>query len=288
VLGEVSSRCSGATINKYINTYHLFAKYLIHEHIRTKEELGWVWELQHHKENPKQRVIFSAWEMERFLKYEDRYTVYFTLLARTGARPMEIASLKKSDIDYANNLIMIQESKTGEGRTVPIPDDIASDFYYFLRSHSSCWCFPIKDKDDKHISLESMRKAFKIRREKLGLKRELTPYCFRHTFITRMVGANIPLFVVQNIVGHKNANTTQGYFHNNLDLMREGMKKDPLIWSSLKAKEKLKVVNDYVCKLGLDSDSDFNFTRTSTSVSLSVKSKTETSKRQRAGFWLPS
>jgi integrase len=272
-LKMVLSKCATATANKYINTYHLFAKYLIDEKVSTKENLAWVWELKHYQEKPKQRVIFSAWEMMRFFEYKDRYSMYFTLLARTGARPMEIASLKKADIDYTNNLLMIQESKTGKGRTVPIPDDVAHEFYPFLRSHLSNWCFPIKDHSEKHISLDSLRKAFKIRRAKLKLKKELTPYCFRHTFITRMVGANIPLFVLQNIVGHERADTTQKYYHNNLDLMREGMKKDPLIWCNLPPREKLKVVNDYVCKLGLDGDRDFKFERTGGSLSLSVIEK---------------
>ena len=260
-----------ATVNKYINTYKLYGKYLQYTKQATKVDLEWLNELKHYKEAPRQRIVFSNLELQKFLSYDDRYSLYFKILARTGARPMEIASLKKSDVDFANNFIMIQESKTGEGRTVPLPEDLVQEFYNYIEDNDSSWCFPIKTNSQQHITLESLRKAFKIRREKLQLNRALTPYCLRHTFITRMLAAGAPLFVIQSIVGHKNASTTAKYFHLNQQMQKEAMQRDPLIWNQLSPTQKLNTVKKYICNLGLDIDAAFNLISTNFSIVITIK-----------------
>ena len=152
-----------ATVNKYINTYRLYRKFLIETEVETEDNLSWVDKFKHYHETPKQRLVFSTRELTAFLAINDKYSMYFKLLARTGARPMEIASLQKRDVDFANNLLQIQQTKTGNGRTIPIPEDLADDFYCHIAVHESAWCFPIKNHPERHISLESLRKAFKIR-----------------------------------------------------------------------------------------------------------------------------
>lgn len=259
-----------STVNKYLNTYRLYGKYLVTTNQATKEELDWLKDFKHYKEVPRQRVVFADKEIQAFLSEDDRYSVYFKLLAHTGARPSELASLEKRDIDFANNTISIQQSKTGDGRTIPIPESIVDDLYDYLHSNSSKWAFPIFCHDERHITIESIRKAFKKRRESTGINPELTPYCFRHTFITRMLASGADLFVVQSIVGHKRANTTQGYMHTNLLMQKQVMKKDPLVWRFLPPKEKLKMVFEFIANLGLDLDEKFEFISSSNQLVLRI------------------
>ena len=259
-----------ATVNKYINTYRLYRKFLIETEVETEDNLSWVDKFKHYHETPKQRLVFSTRELTAFLAINDKYSMYFKLLARTGARPMEIASLQKRDVDFANNLLQIQQTKTGNGRTIPIPEDLADDFYCHIAVHESAWCFPIKNHPERHISLESLRKAFKIRQRRSGIRSELTPYCLRHTFITRMLGAGVPLYVVQSIVGHKLATTTQGYFHLDMKMQKDGLKRDPILWDMMTPYDKLKNVKNYIVDLGLDIDARFDFITSRREITLKI------------------
>lgn len=259
-----------ATVNKYLNTYRLYRKYLIETEMETEENLSWVDKFKHYHETHKQRLVFSNQELSSFLAINDIYSMYFKLLARTGARPMEIASLQKRDVDFANNLLQIQQTKTGDGRTIPIPEDLTNDFYRHITAHESVWCFPVKNHPEKHITLESLRKAFKKRQCQSGIRSELTPYCLRHTFITRMLGAGVPLYVVQSIVGHKLATTTQGYFHLDTKMQKDGLKRDPILWDMMAPHDKLKNVKNYIIDLGLDMDVHFDFITSRQEITLKI------------------
>lgn len=269
-LMDTLSHHTKATFNRYIGCFRLYAHYLISEGKKTPKDLEWLFKIKRIKETNTARAIFSPYELQKFLSVDDRYSMYFHLLSRTGARPMEIAKLKKIDVDFTNEIFTIRESKTGEDRVVPIPEELTQNFAEFLQKNNSPWCFPIKNFPKRHTTIESIRKAFRKRKDTLRLNPQLTPYCFRHTFITRMLGAGVPLFVVQKIVGHKRADTTQKYFHLSLEMMKEGLKKDPIVWDTLPNAQKLKDVDEYISALGLDNHKDFSYTRSNDKIILQI------------------
>lgn len=63
----------------------------------------------------------------------------------------------------------------------------------------------------------NVNRFFKKKFEQLNIIGEydcgVSIHCFRHTFITALINANIPLPVVQSIAGHKNIKTTMIYYH---------------------------------------------------------------------------
>jgi len=267
-ISQLLANHTTATANKYLNTYRLYAKYLVETKQATKSQLAWLKSFKHYKEVPRQRVVFSDKELNDFLSCDDCYNVYFELLARTGARPSELACLRVCDVNFANNTFSIQRSKTGEGRTVPIPDDLVDKLYRHSRLTASKWLFPVQSDSSRHITIDSLRKAFNKRKAKTGINPLLSPYCLRHTFITRLLSSGVDLFIVQSIVGHKQANTTQKYMHLNLSMQRQALKQDPFVWRSLPPREKLKMVSSFIVQLGLDLDDAFCFTFSSRSLSL--------------------
>ncbi|MBQ6449308.1 site-specific integrase [bacterium] len=272
-LTELLTTRTPATINKYLQTYRLYSQYLIITNQASADSLTWINQFKYYRETPRQRLVFSSSELMNFLQFEDYYSMYFRLLARTGARPMEIACLHKADLDFANQTLQIQKTKTGDGRTIPIPEDLVDALYQHIQTNDSLWCFPLSRQPDHHLSLAGVRKNFRKRQTVLHLRAKLTPYCLRHTFITRLLSAGVPLFVVQAIVGHKRADTTQKYFHLNMQMQRAGLQRDPLLWHNLSPNVKLKNVCDYICSLGLDIDDDFNFVRTNTHLQLNIRQR---------------
>lgn len=67
----------------------------------------------------------------------------------------------------------------------------------------------------------------------LGITKHVKPYAMRRSFITKTLSHGGSLFAVQDIVGHRKAETTRMYYHGNVDLMREAAQLLPLAAKSM-------------------------------------------------------
>ncbi len=50
-------------------------------------------------------------------------------------------------------------------------------------------------------------------RDRLGLRSCLTPYCCRHTYITRLTALKVSPAMLQELAGHEDYDTTLDYTH---------------------------------------------------------------------------
>ena len=53
--------------------------------------------------------------------------------------------------------------------------------------------------------------------------KKVNPHALRHTLATRLVEGNIPLNIIQGILGHASIETTRKYLHGNEDIEREAI-----------------------------------------------------------------
>jgi len=69
-------------------------------------------------------------------------------------------------------------------------------------------------------------KSFEIRLKAVSKRCEIkkvNPHALRHTLATRLVEGNVPLNIVQDILGHASIETTRKYLHGNEDIEREAI-----------------------------------------------------------------
>jgi integrase len=198
------------------------------------------------KETPKSRILLTDKEIEEVIACEDsKYTLFWTLLAYTGARPGEICALKPEDIDLSNKIIYIQKSKTGLTRKAPIADHIIDPLTLRLRTLSSPYLFALQ-RTGKPITYMSYMVNWKKRLEILGITKKVAPYSFRHSFITNSLGNGADLFAVQDIVGHTSAQTTRMYYHGNINLMKKALHKLPLVVARQNPEELIETMNSLI------------------------------------------
>jgi molybdate transport system regulatory protein len=136
----------------------------------------------------------------------------FTLIRYTGGRLNEILNLDPfHDIDYTNHTVRLRKSETSEPsrrRDVQIPEGVSMDIQKML--HDPEFRNPegrIFKVDPAHV-----RRKFYERAEAVGIPRELgTPEAIRRARAVELMQSNVPLPVVQKMLGHSTPNLAASY-----------------------------------------------------------------------------
>ena len=124
---------------------------------------------------------------------------------RTGMRPGEISSLQRTELslDSADPFIRVlpEKAKARYERVFGISKDLGR----FLAARLP----KLPQRDPFWIGNLNARFARMVTEAKLT--KRATPHWLRHTAITHMITRNVPLNVVQQIVGHQDLTTTSLY-----------------------------------------------------------------------------
>ena len=142
-----------------------------------------------------------------------------------GLRVSELVNLRITDIHKSEGYIIV----TGKGdkqRLVPISDKALKeiDFYKTDRDRLSS----ITDQNilflnrrGKKITRVMIFNIIKDLATKAGIKKNISPHTFRHSFATHMIEAGADLRAVQEMLGHESILTTEIYTHIDRSYLRD-------------------------------------------------------------------
>jgi integrase/recombinase XerD len=237
VVGLLDREGSKNAINTYISGYRNYAEFTNNHDLL---------EYKYFKPQRCNVSVFSVDELKKFLELEcpsrarpnvwKTYQAFFKLLAYTGARPNEIASLTKNNVDLGRSVFTLPTSKTNSPRNIPIPEPCRKDV---LDRFEAAITYLFHNKDGNKINDHNWSFHFHNRLKLLGLNRKgLTCYSLRHSFITHMLEEDVNVFKVKKIVGHKSFQTTERYTHLTTKDIVEAVKKHPLVKKARSPDEK--------------------------------------------------
>ena len=186
------------------------------------------------KDNPVSRVPKEKEdnERDRWLNAEDEKRLLENSLSwlkdiiifdlNTGLRQDELLSLQWSRVDLFRKIIIIQESKNGKPRTIPL-NQIALDILMKKskkRNLKSDLVFlsNMSTKIDRH----NLRRAFNIALDKTGIQ-NFHFHDLRHTFATRLAQRGIDIYKISKLLGHQDIRMTQRYSYHCPDSLRDGV-----------------------------------------------------------------
>lgn len=181
-----------------------------------------------------------------FRKRYDMWILFYTIQAYTGMRTIEISGLKIDDVDFGRNVFILEVTKTGVPRLVPIPSIVKDKLKDYIVALEQEYLFPpfhssSKDKGVLHVGQSDWNGFFKKQIKRLGIKRKnLTPYSFRHTYGTRMAEEDVNIFKIKELMGHSRIETTQKYIHIGLKSLQKIQENDRLLEMSKNGKEMLR------------------------------------------------
>lgn len=157
---------------------------------------------------------FTAWT-ERATRPDvavsrNRVRLIYLVLRHTGARLGEVLALNdRDDIDLENLSVMLGGSD-GEGREVQIPSELGEA----LSSVFSEPAYSSLRGSLFHLDQGHVRRKFYERAAECGFTKELVnPSTIRRSRAVELLRDDVPLPVVQRILGHSTADLTAAFLH---------------------------------------------------------------------------
>lgn len=181
-------------------------------------------------------VFLTVEEIDRMMAVVDRSSAegernasMVETLYSCGLRVSELVNLKISDLHLEEEYIKV----TGKGnkeRLVPIGRSairLMRNYLSSVRTH-----LPLKKGSEDVVYLN--RRGGKLSRvmvfyivkdlaSKAGIKKELSPHTFRHSFATHLVEGGADLRAVQEMLGHESITTTEIYTHLDKQFLRDNI-----------------------------------------------------------------
>lgn len=144
-----------------------------------------------------------------------------------GLRVSELCNLKISDLFLDEDFVKV----TGKGnkeRLVPIGNEAIKYLKIYLqenRVHINVKPgkedFVFLNRRGNPLSRVMIFLIIKSLAEEIGLKKNISPHTFRHSFATHLVEGGADLRAVQEMLGHESITTTEIYTHLDRNYLRE-------------------------------------------------------------------
>lgn len=171
--------------------------------------------------------IFSA-NRERNDKLMIRDQAIMEILYATGVRASELVNMKMFDIDLNQRTIRVF-GKGSKERLVAFSKSSRETLKDYLNNLRPSLLSNNPKREDR-VFLNNLGKPLTVRgleiilndvEKKIGLRYQLHPHIFRHSFATHLLEGGADLRVIQELLGHESLNSTQVYTHVTEEEMKE-------------------------------------------------------------------
>lgn len=128
----------------------------------------------------------------------------------TGMRKSEILNLTWDNLDLRHGFILLDRTKNGDRREVPINKTLRTTLQGIARRLDVPYVFynPITGKP----YTKNLKRSFQTALKKAGI-RDFKFHDLRHTFASQLIMANIDLTTVKELLGHRDIKMTLRYSH---------------------------------------------------------------------------
>lgn len=148
-----------------------------------------------------------------------------------GLRVSELITLTLSDLFFDEGFIKV----TGKGskqRFVPVSRSTCTYINLYIESYRNT--LPVQkgfedivflNRRGKQLTRAMIFTIVKRLAEKTGLKKNISPHTFRHSFATHLLQNGADLRAIQQMLGHESITTTEVYLHTDRSHLAEAIRK---------------------------------------------------------------
>ena len=186
------------------------------------------------KKSRKLPVVLSFNEVEQMLSCPDvsdilglRDKAILELFYSSGLRVSELINLKISDLFFDDEVIRVL-GKGSKERIVPIGSSAVKWINEYLKTSRpylekkyKSGNFVFLNRRGSKLSRMWIWKIFEQYANQAGIKKEIHPHTFRHSFATHLLEGGADLRAVQEMLGHADISTTQIYTHVDREYIKQ-------------------------------------------------------------------
>ncbi len=169
--------------------------------------------------NPRERILSAAEALSLVENAAPSIRPILIVALHTGMRRNEILSLKWKNIEFAREYILIEDSKSGRSRKVPMNAAVLEALR--ARPRDSEFVFFNPETKDHIKDIKTALRAACRRAEIKGLRL----HDLRHTAASKMIEAGVDLVTVSKILGHASIQMTMRYAHPTTENMRRAVER---------------------------------------------------------------
>ncbi len=143
-----------------------------------------------------------------------KHRAMISLVYACGLRLGEVLRIRLTDIDPAQRLLLIRQSKGNKDRVVPLPESILLLLNDYAMAYKPKIYLFEGQMNSQPYSERSIQLVFKRAVKNSGIrKQDATLHWLRHSYATHLLEMGTNLRDLQALLGHKNIKTTEGYTH---------------------------------------------------------------------------
>jgi len=191
----------------------------------------------------RKKFVLSGDEMKKVLDYSYkinyRYSVAMEVAIRAGLRFSEIRNLKWAD--FIGNELTLTDTKSGSPQTAFITQDLI-DKIQKLKKRGAVMIF---GNFNGNISNSEINRYLKKILVGCGIRKPMTFHDLRHTAATDLMNHDVNLYVIKQIMRHKDIKTTEHYLHMAPIKMLEAAKKHTLAVKNWTKEDLIKEVTKF-------------------------------------------
>lgn len=260
--------------NNSLNTYRFLFRHLVSYYKDRGLPSNFFDGFKSFKKTKPDIVIFTHEEIEKILNtsltygkqygrdcsfLDFRYRTLTMFLAYTGCRYAEAANLEIRHLDLSACRATFINTKTNENRSVYIAEPLISSLQLLIEGYKPTDRV-FRNTHEKQIQVTDYSQDLKRRAVAAGVTKRTFPHNFRHSYITHMLEAGVPITEVATLVGHKDIQTTYDtYMHLADKTLQRAAMRHPMVRKNINPKEIIKSVKETIENLHLRDDTRFNY-----------------------------
>ncbi|MCK9280922.1 MAG: site-specific tyrosine recombinase XerD [Melioribacteraceae bacterium] len=222
---------SNSTIARYISAFKGFFKFLLKNGYITKNPMTKIPSVKKKKNLPD---VLSFQEIELILNSAEsddirgrRDKALLELFYSSGLRISELINLTVNNVFIKEEMVRVL-GKGSKERLVPVGSSALScikDYLLYSRPHLenkiTSENILFLNVRGRKLSRMGVWKIVDFYVKKSGIKKDIHPHTFRHSFATHLIEGGADLRSVQEMLGHSDISTTQIYTHIDNDFVKQ-------------------------------------------------------------------
>lgn len=199
-----------ATVNRFLATLkHMFTKAVEWDMVE-EEILKRIRKVKLLPENNRRLRFLSKDECTKLINACNAHLKPIVIMAiNTGMRKSEILNLTWDQVDLKHGFILLDVTKNGERREIPINESLRTALQGIIRRLDSPHVFYVKKTG---VPYQDIKRSFASACKSAGIK-DFRFHDLRHTFASHLVMAGVDLTTVKELLGHKSLTMTLRYAH---------------------------------------------------------------------------